>query len=31
MSKEKQEIWSNPLLSSKINSPNVRLPEMLFG
>ena len=31
MSKEKQGIWSNPLLRSKINSPEVRPPEMLLG
>ena len=31
MSKEKQGIWSNPLISSKINSPNVKPPEMLIG
>ena len=31
MSKEKQGIWSNPLLSSKIKSPNVKPPEMLIG
>ena len=31
MSKKKQGIWSNPLLSSKISSPNVKPPEMLFG
>lgn len=31
MSKEKQGIWNNPLLRSKIDSPNVRPPEMLIG
>ena len=31
MSKQKQGIWSNPLISSKISSPNVRPPEMLIG
>ncbi|MDE6260537.1 MAG: MFS transporter [Oscillospiraceae bacterium] len=31
MSEKKQGIWSNPLLSSKISSPNVKPPEMLFG
>ena len=31
MSKDNQGIWSNPLLSSKVKSPNVRMPEMLFG
>ena len=31
MSKEKQGIWSNPLLSSKVTSPNVKTPEMLIG
>lgn len=31
MSKQKPGIWSNPLLSSKIKSSDVRLPEMLFG
>ena len=31
MSKEKQGIWSNPLLSSKISSPDVKPPEMLIG
>ena len=31
MSKEKQGIWNNPLFRSKINSPDVKLPEMLIG
>ena len=31
MSKEKQGIWSNPLLSSKVTNPNVKPPEMLIG
>ena len=31
MSKGKQGIWNNPLFRSKINSPNVRPPEMLIG
>ena len=31
MSKEKQGIWSNPLISSKISSPDVKPPEMLIG
>ncbi len=31
MSKEKQGIWSSPLLRSKINSPDVKPPEMLLG
>ena len=31
MSEKKQGIWSNPLLSSKISSPNVKPPEMLIG
>ncbi len=31
MSGKKQGIWSNPLLRSKINSPNVKPPEMLLG
>ncbi len=31
MSKEKTEIWSSPLLRSKISSPGVKPPEMLLG
>ena len=31
MSKENQGIWSNPLFSSKVKSPNVKPPEMLIG
>lgn len=31
MTQQKKGIWSNPLFSSKINSPNVRPPEMLIG
>lgn len=31
MTEEKRGIWSNPLFSSKIASPNVKLPEMLIG
>ena len=31
MSKQKQGIWSNPLLSSKVTSSNVKPPEMLIG
>lgn len=31
MSKEIHGIWSNPLFSSKISSPNVKPPEMLIG
>ena len=29
--REKQGLWSNPLISSKISSPNVKPPEMLIG
>ena len=31
MSKEKQGIWNSPLLRSRIDSPNVKPPEMLLG
>ncbi len=31
MAKENQGIWGNPLLSSKVKSPNVKPPEMLIG
>ena len=31
MNQKKQGIWNNPLFRSKINSPNVRPPEMLIG
>lgn len=31
MAQEKKGIWSNPLISSKINFLNVRPPEMLIG
>ena len=31
MNKENQGIWSNPLFSSKVKSPNVKPPEMLIG
>ncbi len=31
MAEKKQGIWSNPLFSSKIKSPDVKLAEMLFG
>lgn len=31
MSKEKQGIWRNPILSAKVTSPNVKPPEMLTG
>lgn len=31
VSKQKQGIWTVPLFSSKISSPNVTPPEMLFG
>lgn len=31
MSQKKQGIWSNPLFSSKVNSSDVKPPEMLLG
>lgn len=31
MTQKKRDIWSNPLLRSKIKSPDVKPPEMLIG
>lgn len=31
MSKEKKDLWSNPVLSSKVKTADVKMPEMLLG
>ena len=31
MNQKKHDLWSSPLTSSRIKSPDVKLPEMLFG
>lgn len=31
MSNEKKDIWSNPVLSSKVKTADVKMPEMLMG
>ena len=31
MSKDKKDLWSNPVLSSKVKTADVKMPEMLLG